>query len=368
MDLLTLDANNQPAKLIENYDSLIWAERYNSIDDFQIETGLVDEFLTLLPEGTILTLRESNVPMIVETHLIERKKNTPQKLTIKGRGYDSILDRRVSIQSVSALTGTNGWNVNAKTPSDVAHFIIVEICVNGIISAADIFPAAKVQFPTPADYLTSSGPTKAFTVHRGQLLETVIELLQAEAGLDTTTDPDTPAVVPHGIRAVRPNSAGTAIAIEIYTGTDKSASVYFDATRDMLDDGVYLFSKVGDANTAYGVIGANAATMFEGAVEPTGLNRKAILVDESTSTIADVTILRNEMSLALTAAHETAIFDGSLNQDLSPYVFGVDYQLGDIVKLVGDYGLTSNARVTEYIRSEDASGVKSYPTLSAIQT
>jgi len=367
MELMTMNASNQAAKLIENYDSLIWTERFNTIDDFQLETGMVDTFMTLLPEGTVVTLRESNVPMIVETHQIDRKKNTPQKLTITGRGYDSILDRRVAIQSVAALTGAANWDVNVKTPSDLAYYIIVKICVDGQIAAADIFPGANVQFPAPADYLTSSGPTKPFTVPRGQLLEVVLQLLQAEAALDISTDPDTPAVVPHGLRAVRPNSAGTAIAIEIYTGVDKTATVYFDATRDLLDDGLYLFSKVGSANAAYGVLAATSATMFEGAVEPTGLARRAILVDASTSGIADTTILRNEMSLALAQAHETAIFDGSINQDLSPYVFGVDYKLGDIVKVVGDYGLDRTARVTEYIRSESASGFKAYPTLSAIQ-
>src|SRR5690606_9481035 len=103
MELMTLDENNQPAKLIENYDSLIWTERYNTIGDFQIQTGYVDEYLSLLPKGTILTLRESNVPMVVETHQIDRKKNQPQKLIITGREYSKILSQRVSIQSVGSL-------------------------------------------------------------------------------------------------------------------------------------------------------------------------------------------------------------------------------------------------------------------------
>lgn len=367
MDLMTLDGNNQPAKLIENYDSLIWSERYSTIGDFEIQTGNVDQFMTLLPEGTNLTLRDSNVPMMVETHQIDRKKNTPQNLTIKGRAWEAILDRRIAIQSVAALTGSDDWVVNVKTPSDLAYYIIVKICVEGLVSAKDIFEAAKVQFPTPVDYLTSTGPTKPFTVSRGQLLDIVVGLLQTEAAADTTTVPVTPAIVPHGIRAVRPSPAGTAIAIQIYTGVDKSQTVYFDATRDLLDDGSYLFSKVGSANAAYGVLKNIAASMYEGTPEPSGLARRVILVDGSQSDIADATILKNEMSSAMAAAHETAIFDGSVNTDLSPYKYGVDYNLGDIVKVVGDYGLVTNARVTEYIRSEDKTGSKAYPTLSAIQ-
>jgi hypothetical protein len=269
---------------------------------------------------------------------------------------------------VAALTGSANWDVLVKTPSDLAYYAIVKICVEGVCSAADIFPSDKVVFPTPADYLASTGPTKTFTIERGNLLNTVITLLQAEAAEDVSTTPDTPAVVPHGIRAVRPSAAGTAIAVEIYAGQDLSDEVYFDATRDLLDDGNYLFSKVGSANAAYGVASGLAAEMYEGAVEPTGLDRRVILVDASESGIASEEVLKNEMSVSLSQAHETAMFDGSINQDLSPYIYGVDYELGDIVKVVGDYGLNSTARVTEYIRSEDETGTKSYPTLTAIQT
>lgn len=369
MDLMTMDANYQPAKLIENYDSLLWTERFNTVGDFQLTAGKdISNFMTLLPEGMPVTLRESNIVMVAETHQIDRKKNTPEKLTITGRSYESILDRRISIQSVLALTGSSSWIVNMKTPSDVAYYAIIKICVDGLVDAADIFPASKVVFPAPSDYNTSTGPLKNFTIERGQLLSTVVALLQAEAAADPSTSPATPAVVPHGIRAVRPTAAGTAVGIEIYTGVDRTATVYFDATRDLLDDGSYLFSKVGSGNVAYGVGGGMAATMFEGVSNPTGLNRRVILVDASTSGVSDSAILRNEMSIALSAAHDTAMFDGSINADLSPYIYGVHYNLGDIVKTVGDYGLVQNSRVTEYIRSEDATGVKAYPTLAAIQT
>lgn len=371
MELLTLNANNQPDKLVENYDSLIWTERFNTVGDFQIITGRVDEFLSAYPEGTRFTLRESNQVMVVETHQIERKKNTGAKLTIKGRSYESILDRRVAIQSVLALTGSNNWTINMKTPSDLAYYIAYQICVVGSISAKDIFPASEVVFTAASDYNTSTGPVKPMDVPRGSLLSTILQMIQTEAPADLTTTPVTPVVVPHGIRAVRPNASGTAIAIQFYLGQDKTSTVYFDATRDLLDDGTYLFSKVGSANVGYGVGVGIATTMYEGYPnpEPVGLSRRVTLIDTSQSGSSDVAVLRTNVAMSLSEAHETAMFDGSINQDLAsvPYSYGVDYNLGDIVKVVGDYGLSTNSRVTEYIRSEDASGIKAFPTLTAIQ-
>lgn len=364
MDLITLNENAQQAKLIENYDSLIWTERYNTIGDFQLQTGNIEQFMALLPEGQVLSLRESTVPMIVETHLIERPKNAAAKLTITGRDYCSILDRRVAIQAIDGDLGD--WEVIVKIPSDVAHFIIYKICVEGILDARDIFPESEVVILTPDDYLTSSGPNRQFSVPRGKLLSAVLGFLQTEAAADPTTTPESPAVIPHGIRAMRPDSSGTAYGMEIYVGVDRSDMITFDATRDLLDDGKYLFSKIGSATDAY-ILGADDGyVMSKKTNPPSGLARRVILVDGSTSDVESEDAYRNEGSRALSAAHETAIFDGSINQDLSPYTYNVDYGLGDVVNLVGDYGLTTKCRVTEYIRSEDATGSKGYPTLTAI--
>lgn len=367
MDLMTLNAQNQASKLVENYDSLIWTERFNTVGDFQLTTGNVDAFMNLLPEGTILTLRESNVAMVVETHQIDRKKNTPQKLTIKGRSFESILDRRVALATIGTQTAGGPWAVNLKTPSDVAYYVMWYIVVNGSLSPDDKFPTANVVFPAPTDYTTGTGPVKAFEVPRGNLLAVVLDFLQQEGPGDLTTVPVTPPVVPHGIRAVRPNAAGTAIAIEFYTGQNRSGSIRFDATRDLLDDGTYLFSKVGSATAAYGIGNNMWGYMWKGAAIPSGFARRVMLVDTSGAPVNNQDVLTNEMGQALAQAHETAMFDGSINQDLSPYKYGVDYNLGDIVRVVGDYNLDEQARVTEYIRSEDASGVKSYPTLTAIR-
>jgi hypothetical protein len=320
--------------------------------------------MTVLPEGTLVSLRESNVPMVVETHNVVRKKNKPTNLIIKGRAFESILDRRIAVSAVSG--GVGDWNVIAKTPSDVAYYIIEKICVEGILSANDIFEPAIVQFLTPDDYLTGTGPNRSFSVPRGNLLNAVVTLLQTEAKEDLSTTPDTPAVVQHGIRAIRPNNTGTAIGIEIYTGTDRSGNVYFDGTRDLLDDGSYLFSKVGSADTAYILGPASAVILNKSGAASSGINRRVILVDGTTSGVSDETSLVEHGKMSLAEAHPLAIFDGSINQDLSPYVYGVDYDLGDTVRLVGDYGLDEKARVTEYIRAEDATGVKSYPTLVTV--
>lgn len=361
MDLITLNENNQESKLIENYDSLVWTERFNTVGDFVLTTGNVDWFMANLPEGKRLSLRESNHVMVVETHKIERPKNQGAKLTITGRSFESILDRRASVRD---LAGSK-WLVSVKKPSDTAYYAMTQVCVNGILSQGDRFPSSMVVFPTPSDYLAGNSFDIVMEIPAGNLLETVLQLLQMEAPANNAVIPNRVAVLPHGIRAVRPNSSGTAIAIEIYLGVDRSESVYFDATRSLLDDGTYLFSKVGSANIAYLSGQGVSGYLTAGGTEQVGLERRVIWRKSNDANTAE--LLGNEGSMELSQKPVTALFDGSINQDVSPYIYGRDYNLGDVVRLVGDYGMETKARVTEFIRSVDATGRKAYPTLSAIQ-
>lgn len=364
MDLITLNEQYHQAKLIENYDSLIWTERFNTIGDFQVITGNRD-FLNILPKGKVLSLRDSTVPMVVEEHLIERPKNQPVKYTIKGREFTKILGQRLSIQSVIGALGT--WNVDVMQPSDVAHYIIYKVCVEGICDVKDIFPADKVQFLTPSDYLEAGRPVRRFAVTRGNLLSTVLGLLQTEAKAEPDTTPPSPPVEPHGLRAIRPSESGTAIGIQIYKGVDMSGHIRFDGDRDMLDDGSYRFADQSYGSNAYVLGPAGAYKLHKGETDPSGLERSVVLVDASTSTITDGEALKSEGIRGLSNAKKIARFEGAINQDLSPYIYNVDYALGDIVTLVGDYGLVTPARVTEYIRSEDSTGNKAYPTLVSIE-
>lgn len=57
-------------------------------------------------------------------------------------------------------------------------------------------------------------------------------------------------------------------------------------------------------------------------------------------------------------------FDGQIPQ-IGSYVYDRDYFLGDILEVRNEDGIVNNVRTTEQIFSQDASGEKSYPTLSS---
>jgi hypothetical protein len=74
--------------------------------------------------------------------------------------------------------------------------------------------------------------------------------------------------------------------------------------------------------------------------------------------------LAQKGNTALSENIETKLFDAQVDSKL--YSYGEDYNLGDLVQVVSNYGIESKARVNEIIYSESVSSVDLYPTFTII--
>jgi hypothetical protein len=80
----------------------------------------------------------------------------------------------------------------------------------------------------------------------------------------------------------------------------------------------------------------------------------------------DIAAFREQNAKDALANHNyIRAIDGQVSQ-INEYKFGTDYGLGDILELEGLTGIVNKARVTEYIRAQDKTGLREYPTLSVI--
>lgn len=398
MELLTLDGNFQPANLVERYASLIWTERYSTAGDFQLVSTDVERMIKLLPLESMVTLRESTVPMIVETHKINKKPTDSPSVTITGRSFESVLERRATLLVGTAPDGTPGtfrpWNEAADSPSSAAYYAIRRIIGDLVdrrfeagltqtqidaligyqlgpqspwISADDALP--MVDLPIPADFVNvefaDATAEQLFQIKVGNLYAVAMELIHANH---------------HGLKAIRPASGGAAkIGIEIYNGADLTKtndpdSVVFDARFDQFNDATYLLSYMGLTNWAYVVtkttfqeVSKNTSTTE--IPDPTGLERRVTLVDITGEENVDTPeAIRTRGLIELYKNNATALFDGQIAEQVaSSYnLIPGGYSLGDIIRLDGEYGLSENVRVSEFIRSDDSTGSKAYPTFEII--
>lgn len=360
MELLTLNpVTLQPEDLIENYESLLWVERYSKYGDFQLITTEISKFINLLPLESYVSLRETTVPMIVEIHKIEKPKNQAPYLTITGRSFETVLERRGSVRELEPSGVRVAWQEEATKESDAAYQAMRQVIgdidrgVSGLgaiapaVSALDAIP--EVDLTLPADYEPSG--TNKYEIKPGSLYSTVTDLLKVNR---------------RGLKAVRPDQAHTQIGIEIYNGANLISEVQFDARFDQFDKAKYLLSHMGETNIAY-VYDSTGATLVKktAADEPSGLARRVLVVDSVSETIGDDELRTSRGLVELYKYNATALFDGEISEQIAAG-YNSEYFLGDIVQLVGEYGLSENVRVAEFIRVSDNTGEKAYPAFETI--
>jgi hypothetical protein len=383
MELFSLDSNLassalfQPVRLIENYDSLIWTERYSSSGDFELVSSDVPNTLKMLPLESFVTLRESTVPMVVESHKIEKPKGKHARITVTGRSFESVLERRATRSTLSGAVADPRpmVSINADKVSDAAYKMLREaigdIARSNLTAVSpanpdDVIPQANLILPT--DYTT--GTVTPFEIKFGNLLSVLYEMLEVNR---------------HGIRSVRPaaNSGKVTVDLEIYNGANLTGAgansnpayvVAFDARFDQFDSSTYLFSYQGSANVAY-VYGPGGVTVRQksAGAAPSGLARRVLLVDEASDSNLNTDPRRSDRGIVeLYKNNAIALFDGETSVQIAsrfnkPVAQG-GFGLGDILLLNGEYATTSRTvRVVEWIRSSDSSGEKAYPAFETVE-
>lgn len=435
MELVTLNSSFQPDKLVENYESLIWTERYATNGEFELKSSEVSTIVNLLPleisgvrPPTYVSLRESTVPMLVETHKIEKPPGAAPTITVTGRTFETVMERRASVRTPMGSARTV-WYMAASKESDAA-FRAMRIVLGDsiktqsghtvlpvrtpVISANDAIP--EIRLILPADYevpawsstfsygegdtvgvgtvvyqatalspnlnkAPASNPTYWTSVATGMsgtwgdffvieikpanLYATVIELV-------TTNH--------HGLKSIRPIPGVSTVGVEVYnganltgegSGSDPNHVVVFDARFDQIDNATYLLSEQGSTNVAYVYSSSSSSRVLKtAAAEPSGLARKVLLVDAAgDATITDGSSRTSRGLIELYKYNATTLFDGEVAvQVANLYNQPNGYFLGDIIKLVGEYETSQDVRVSEFIRSTDSGGEKAYPTFEAVDS
>ena len=74
-----------------------------------------------------------------------------------------------------------------------------------------------------------------------------------------------------------------------------------------------------------------------------------------------IEMLRKDGYEELAERQPNEMFSGKVDYQ-TPYTYGVDYELGDIVQVENEYGISATARITEVIESENETGYNIIPT------
>lgn len=365
MELTILDSLLRRDTIVDNFESLIWTERFNSAGDFELVMLSSIENRRLFKSGTWLALSDSFRCMAVETVEDDVNEEGERVLKISGSSIEfPILDDRVAFSAKDDLTTVPKWVITDQ-PADIARYVFTQICVTGILDVDDIIPfITGGTSPIPAS--TIPEPTDTITVSIEP--DTVYNVIKA-------------ICEPYdlGFRLVRQYDTSHLI-FEVYSGSDRTTqqstlpAVIFSPELDNLTSTKKLETIAGEKNIAYVYSNLGFEEVVAPGVDPsiTGFERKILVVkmdDFDAGTSAGVVTTRSIQKGLEELANTRAFlgFDGQVSE-ISQYTYGDDYQLGDLVEIQDDKGSVSIVRVTEQIFVSDAEGERSYPTLSIRET
>lgn len=372
MELRVLDENYNPIGIVDIFESLIWTERFSEYGDFEITLPMGSLGAQYLLEGVFIECSDATQPMVIEDHDVETGFDTGGKLTVSGRSLVSLLDRRI-IWNRTILSGDLQTAV---------HRLLNENAINPINSLA---PETAQRRKIPGLVFKQSISDLSEMEIEGQFFgDNLYDAIKAICDVYTL-----------GFKISR-TEQGT-LEFELYTGVDRSFSqnnnqqVIFSPEYDNLLNSKYLYSKKvyknvtlvsgeeikdGQGNTT----GATKLTAtYIGENEPSGLDRREIFTDandihsesenEGEPPLDDATYKKQLRQRGQEHLYENSIhteFEGQMETHIA-LAYGVDYYIGDIVEVSNEYGMSSRARIIEFIRSESAEGIEEYPTFATLE-
>lgn len=357
MDLYVLDSLLRRRDVVDEYESLIWTERFSSTGDFALEVKSTRTSRTLFVEGALLAIRDSHRVMVVENISNATDAEGRAILKVSGLSLESILQSRVARNSLANLAVEPTWNITGK-PGDIARKIFDDICVRGTLNLGDKIPFIQPGTIFPADTIAEPQGSIAVQLSPKTVYDTIKEICDA---------------YDLGFRLVR-NLDTSQLYFNIYAGNDRT-------TRQRTKDPVIFaldyhnlkstneFTSIEKAkNTAY-VLSERGTAVVYGERVPSdvdGFDRRVLLVtaqniDANTVDVQGALVQQGREALA--KSRSFTAFEGEVSQR-SQYVYGKDYILGDVVEVRSTDGVVAYKRVSEQIFVSDGEGEKSYPTFS----
>lgn len=378
MEFMVLDKNYDGIAMIDTFTSAIWTVRYDEAGDFEIYTPVQLDYIQAMQIGNYLWNRDSDRLMIIETVEIETDAEEGPQLIVTGRSLESILDRRI-------VTSSQNFSGNLQS-------VLFAIIQNEVISSGGTRRIPGFSLKTSSDSRITSISISELSIRGENVYDVVCSLCQANKV---------------GWR-ILPKGAG-GFEFELYVGVDRSYAqsvnpyVTFSPSFENLLNSNYIKSFKSYKNSIYAVgtyqkevilqnkykddngewVVEEQTTYEEAEVvtwqysetaTPSGLARREMFIDnggvndgEQGGEYATWNAVNKEKAIAELGEHQTTTaFEGEL-EATRQYIYREDFNIGDIVQVENEFGITGTVYISEIVFSQDANGITITPTFTSTE-
>lgn len=345
----------QPTDIIEDYESLVWTERYNEYGDFTLKVPYHSWFKTLNLDTPFLQFSESDRIMQVETVDTGTEIATDNLVTVTGRDLTAYLMNRDS------RTKSTAFSQIPLAFTGSAGSVVQQIIQNHAVVSATSEP---IQGLVSNNICATTGGDTA-SMHLSVVKDTVYTMVKTVCdaygfGFKITGTPD-------GV-----------LNFYVYSGVDKSSPGAANYVLYTPDDGGFAATSHIESISNYKnharVLGAKTGVdvYAPGFTKYSGLNLRTVVLNysqvgpDATTTVAQDQATLSQLgkqALATPANMYTMMVSGTtLNQDIGQEL----KNMGDKVQVKDSLGVTESLRITELIYTNDDTGLKTVPTFAVI--
>lgn len=340
MEISVLNKDFVKIAIVDTYSSLICCKRYYDAGGLDLQIEATTETLSVFKNGYYITRNDDETVYRIEAIELDTKENHDNSLIIGAVDCKELLKQRIIWETIS-FKGT------------VENYIR-KLITDNVIS------------PTVADRQISNfllKPVKGFP-------ETINQQVSYENLLEKIED------------ICKTYNLGWSISFEngnfyfdLYKGVNRSKNqtennpVIFSPEYDNLASSKYNFDSQNYKNVALvGGEGEGKDRKKVSVGSAVGLERFEMFVDSSsssTNTDEEITEteylnqLRSQGVDELTKQSTVTSFEGEIVAD--SYIYKKDYNLGDIVTITNEYGITVDARIVEIVETWDSNGYSLEP-------
>ncbi|MBP5598385.1 MAG: siphovirus ReqiPepy6 Gp37-like family protein [Pseudobutyrivibrio sp.] len=358
MDVTIRDNNFNIVGIVDDYESIIWTDRYNTPGDFQLYGTLDSTIAEYCKIGYFVNIPNSDRTMVIETISAESNPRQSNKITVTGRSVESILDRRI-IWGTEIFLGENNKVQDA----------IREIITHHVIS-----PAVAQRAIPNFSFIDNSDPA---------LLDMTFAPIQYDG--DNVLEVITNLCQTYNIGFKVINS-GSSFTMSIFNGVNRAADqtdypvITFSEEYDNITESRFDMDKTPYKNVALvdgddipGTDPPVKERVPAGDEMASGLDRYEMKVEAGISrnygdqqeqqtipTTKYTQMIRAKGIEELDKLKDIYKLDGKI--DTNSLKYGVDYYVGDTMQFVGLFGINTKVRITEFIRCLDGSGYQEYPS------
>ena len=355
LNLYIYDTSFKLQAIVEQYESLIWTDRYDECGDFELMVPFEDKWTSILQKDFYCHIDYSDRWCVIEKIEQSKEEDGPPRMIVSGRSLESIIERRIVPGKVEFGTDTtSGYNVN------------VQSSIQSLINSHVINPSdtnRKINNFIFSSNSDSNVTSKTFhESYNGNSILDIVEGVCKDKHL--------------GFKIILNDS--NQFVFSLYCGVDRTMAqnansyVIFSTYFDNLKSSSYFCSKEEYRNFAYVSKDENQfINTYNTSSVPSGLERREVqfdaseLNDNKKDTMTNTQIqekakkkLNDEFKI------KTGIEGEIVSEKM--YKYREHYNVGDRVQFKDMYGNSEAVYISEVVISYDENGLTILPTFQEI--